>query len=410
MKHVYQITSVCRGSIYGIGTYVEQMVQCLKHSDIAVTLVELRSSVTDTTVKIEKGVRRIYIPEPFYPRSDDDRRYEESAVYLLRDYVDDGQENIFHLHYMSDRFLASKLKQVFPAEKIVHTVHYTDWGLTLMGDREKMLQMLEKPKGRLNKLEKGLWRFFRYERTILNDYCDLVISISDHSYSDLVSIYKLDPAKLCLVNNAVRDCYKPVTEERKRLLREKFHIGPDEKVLIYAGRLDKGKGVHILAHALDRIVKDYPDVRLLLAGNGNFQDVMSSGISCFSKISYTGFVSKDVLYQLYALADIGVLPSMHEEFGYVAVEMMMHGLPVVVNNTTGLAEIVEDGISGLYVDLKIDKKHLESSVDDLADKLMRLIPDRKMQAELGQNGRRRYKERYDLKLFRRKMLDLYSSL
>lgn len=53
---------------------------------------------------------------------------------------------------------------------------------------------------------------------------------------------------------------------------------------------------------------------------------------------FTGYVNQRTLSDLYSVADIGVVPSLHEEFGYVAIEMMMHRLPVIVNATTGLAE------------------------------------------------------------------------
>lgn len=49
------------------------------------------------------------------------------------------------------------------------------------------------------------------------------------------------------------------------------------------------------------------------------------------------------MYELYAIAEVGVVPSFHEEFGYVAAEMMLHKLPIIVNNTMGLKEITENG-------------------------------------------------------------------
>ena len=74
---------------------------------------------------------------------------------------------------------------------------------------------------------------------------------------------------------------------------------------------------------------------------------------------------------MYSIATLGVVPSLHEEFGFVCLEMIMFGLPVIVNNTTGLCEIIEDNIDGMYADIKSTK--VVQSVDDLAKKILYLI-------------------------------------
>ena len=51
-------------------------------------------------------------------------------------------------------------------------------------------------------------------------------------------------------------------------------------------------------------------------------------------------MEKKELYEIYQMADVGVVPSLYEPFGYVAVEMMMHRLPIVV--TSCLNEVVDD--------------------------------------------------------------------
>lgn len=66
----------------------------------------------------------------------------------------------------------------------------------------------------------------------------------------------------------------------------------------------------------------------------------------------TFFYKNKKLFELYSIADIGVLLSIHEEFGYTAIEMPMYKIPHIVNKTTGLAEIVEHQICGLTTMIK----------------------------------------------------------
>lgn len=84
-------------------------------------------------------------------------------------------------------------------------------------------------------------------------------------------------------------------------------------------------------------------------------------------------MKKDLLYHLYTIADVGVVPFMYEEFDYVATKMMMHGLPIVANRTTGLAEIVEDEKTGSLVQLSDDDSLLEEQALLLSEKISHIL-------------------------------------
>ena len=108
---------------------------------------------------------------------------------------------------------------------------------------------------------------------------------------------------------------------------------------------------------------------------------------------------------IYSLADIGIVPSVHEEFGYVAAEMLMYGVPLVVNETTGLKEIVQDGINGSYFHIR--KEDEEASVSELKDKINELLNDPVQREHYKQAGRKIFRERYALDVFNRRIQDFY---
>ena len=64
---------------------------------------------------------------------------------------------------------------------------------------------------------------------------------------------------------------------------------------------------------------------------------------------FTGKLSKQELYQFYQIADVGVMLSKHEQCSFVAIEMMMHGIPIIASDSTGLDEMVSDGINGYKI-------------------------------------------------------------
>lgn len=71
----------------------------------------------------------------------------------------------------------------------------------------------------------------------------------------------------------------------------------------------------------------------------------------WSKIIFSGRLPKELIYKFYQIADVGILPSFAEQCSYVAIEMMMHGLPIVGTDSTGLSEMIIDGENGYKVNL-----------------------------------------------------------
>jgi glycosyltransferase involved in cell wall biosynthesis len=108
----------------------------------------------------------------------------------------------------------------------------------------------------------------------------------------------------------------------------------------------KLEGINYLITGFKKVLENYPDTRLFIAGDGNFNGLLKESSGFWSKINFTGRLDKETLYDFYQMADMGVVCSLHEEFGLVAIEMMMHALPVIVTKTSGLDEIVEDTLSG----------------------------------------------------------------
>ena len=155
------------------------------------------------------------------------------------------------------------------------------------------------------------------------------------------------------------------------------------------------------------MLETYTNARLLIAGDGSFNRWLKEAKDIWSQIIFTGRIEKEVLYELYHIADIGIMSSLHEEFGFVAIEMMMNQLPVIVSDTGGLSEIVEDGISGLKVPVMNDSKQQVIDVDALSAKMIQLIEHPDFAKILAENARSRFLEKYDLTIFREKMLNLY---
>jgi glycosyltransferase involved in cell wall biosynthesis len=89
--------------------------------------------------------------------------------------------------------------------------------------------------------------------------------------------------------------------------------------------------------------------------------------------------------------------------------MMMHGLPFVATATSGLNEVVDESC-GLKIPLTVLTDNVEIDASLLAQKILYLIQHPVEAKEIGLNGRKRYLKEYSSEIFRRNMIDLYSSL
>jgi glycosyltransferase family 4 len=112
---------------------------------------------------------------------------------------------------------------------------------------------------------------------------------------------------------------------------------------------------------------------------------------------------------MYRIADVGVVPSLFEPFGYVPVEMMMHELPIVATATSGLNEVVDESC-GLKVPLIVSPDNVEIDTSLLAQKIIYLLQNPKEAKRLGKNGRKRYLEKYSSEVFGKNMIAFYKSL
>lgn len=357
---------------------------------------------------MREGVRYISIPAPAFqdryrPGQAHDR-FCRSVVYLLLPYFDPKGENIFHLNYVNQYQLALELKKRVLC-RIVLTVHYFEWIFAFDGDRDRLLRLRQASDPDLTPQERQVLRKTERER-LLFSVCDRIIAVANHSAETLQLVYGVDRSRITVISNALRDRKAAFSARKKQQLKARHYIGENEKVVLFAGRIEKLKGLDYLVEAFKEVLKRCPDTLLFIAGGSDVRMILQKLNPIWSKVCFSGFLNQQQLDDLYRMADVGVVPSLYEEFGYVALEMMMHGLPVIANRRAGLSELIRDDVSGRFVGLNasdVDRK----SVGELADRIVELLacPDDCMR--LGKAAREEYLNRYGIDLFLKKMVDFY---
>ena len=174
-----------------------------------------------------------------------------------------------------------------------------------------------------------------------------------------------------------------------RELRQKYNLENCD-VLLYVGRIAKGKGVDTLIKILYNIIQKKRNIKLIIVGgDSGYLPIVRSLIQKYNLsqfVIFTGHVSKFNLAKYYSLADLVIYPSRQEIFGLVITEAMACGKPVIGSDILGPSEIILNGKTGYTSNFKDTIKVSELVID--------LLNDRKLLTQMGKKGLERVKEEY----------------
>jgi len=147
---------------------------------------------------------------------------------------------------------------------------------------------------------------------------------------------------------------------------------PEAPLMIYVGRLGVEKRLDELRAVLDQI----PTLRLALVGAGPAEAELRQLFDEVSeRVVFTGLLRGDALSEAFASADVFCMPSDSETLGFVVLESMASGVPVVGCNAGGIPSIIDDGVTSML--------HEVGDTREMADKVRRLIEDEELRKTMG---------------------------
>jgi glycosyltransferase involved in cell wall biosynthesis len=186
---------------------------------------------------------------------------------------------------------------------------------------------------------------------------------------------------------------------------EPFLTPDDKKVILFLSRLDKKKGLDLLLSSIARLKDVRQDFICLIAGGGSpeYEDkvkaeIVSKALEDFVRL--TGFVEGERKAHLLKAASCFVLPSYQENFGVSVVEAMAAGCPVVISDQVNIHREVSDAQAGRVV--RCDADELYRALDEL-------LSNEGMLQDMGRNGQKLVREKYDWNKICDKVLSLYQS-
>ncbi|MEM0050569.1 MAG: glycosyltransferase family 4 protein [Candidatus Bathyarchaeia archaeon] len=192
-------------------------------------------------------------------------------------------------------------------------------------------------------------------------------------------------------------------------VREKLGL-QGKKVVLFVGRFLRQKGIVELVLSMRNVKKRVDDVALLMIGDGPLKPVvenLAKKTGLEDMVYLHGPVNYEKLPLFYRSSDLLVLPSLttkswREQFGYVLIEAMASGIPVVASKSGAIPEVVKEGNTGLLVE--------PGSIADLSEKIVQLLESDSLRKKMGRTGRLHVEANYSLKSTVPRLKELYLSL
>lgn len=296
----------------------------------------------------------------------------------------DGKVDAIHVHDWLVATAGIGLKHVF-RKPLFATIHSTEIGRRngIHSDYEKMIHETE------------AWLTYEAWK---------VICCSDYMVSHVQWAFGLPADKLVMVPNGVdSEVYTSNEEGSLRQFRSRFAL-PEEKIVLFVGRLVYEKGVHVLVNAVPKVLEKI-NAKFVIVGNGYMKEQLSALVKSMGlshKVLFTGFVDDETLRRLQKCADASVVPSLFEPFGIVALEAMASKSPVVVSDTGGLSEIIDHDITGVKVYV--------GDPDSLAWGITKVLTDSGYANWLRTNAYKKIQEKYNWDKIARQTKAIYGTV
>lgn len=232
-------------------------------------------------------------------------------------------------------------------------------------------------------------------RRLLRRVADIYIAQSKY-VSCLLSGLDIPMSRIEVIPNAINvSIFKPEGEKV-------------ENRILYVGRIEEFKGLHVLLRSLKHVCK-YVELLIVgpMVGEPGYHKMIMKLITEINektphKVVYLGLKKPHEVLQYFQTASIVIVPSLSESFGNVILESLACETPVIASKVGGIPEIISNYKNGILVPPNNNVK--------LAEAIEHILSDEKLRQRLGKQGRKLVVNNYSIDAIVKKVLNVYNKL
>ena len=242
-------------------------------------------------------------------------------------------------------------------------------------------------------------------RKIFPSWGDRVIAISPLVAQELKNAHGVQEQKIITIQNAidVEELESRLAKEDRLEVRKEYGIPPSAVVVSCISRLVEDKGHAYLIEAVLKLVKDFPQIHLVIVGDGREKEALEkkAGVEAGKRIHFIASLKN--IAGILKITDIFAHPATYREgFGLSVAEAMVANIPVIVTDIPAINAIIQNGKTGLVVSPK--------NSEMLAQAIAFLLQDPQAAKQIAESGRQMARELCSLERLVNEIEEVYEKV
>jgi glycosyltransferase involved in cell wall biosynthesis len=240
---------------------------------------------------------------------------------------------------------------------------------------------------------------YMFAEWLMSNFAYKIVGCSEHTSQNLMKYEKISRRKLVTIPNGI-DGRKLSINIDKTAKRKELRILEEGPIIGLGVRLSEQKGITYLLKAMPGVIKQFPNISLVIAGEGPLEKELKEETFSLGINKHVFFIGPRLdIPELLKLFDIYVLPSLWEGLPMVLLEAMAAGCPIIATDVGGVSTAVRSGINGILVK--------SENTRSLTNEINCLLMDDSLRNTFSKNGIEIFYKEFSAEIMTKKYERLY---
>jgi glycosyltransferase involved in cell wall biosynthesis len=240
---------------------------------------------------------------------------------------------------------------------------------------------------------------YMFAEWLMSKFAYKIVGVSEHTSNNLLKFEKISPNKIVTIMNGIDNSKFDITIDKENKKNE-LGIKKDGPVIGLGVRLTEQKGITYLLKAMPEIIRHFPNITLIIAGDGLLEAHLKNEAFSLKIDKNTIFAGPRLdIPELLKLFDLYVLPSLWEGLPIVLLEAMAAGCPIIATNVGGNNMAIKHGINGSLIE--------PQNPTYLSSEIIKLLKDNELRNKYSKKGIEIFKNKFSAEIMTEQYQRLY---